>query len=160
MITEGGSPCHWQRCHRFADLVSLSASRPWRIPKDRISLSQGVATLRPPVVHQYPSWDLSIILQVLTSPFEPLKTASLRLLTFKVAFLVAVTLARRISELAEFSVPEDLCTIRPDRVILKLDPSFIPKVNWFHRFQEDILTDFCPGASHPTKKRWHKLDIR
>lgn len=47
-----------------------------------------------------------------------------------------------------------------DRVILRLDPTFLPKINtWFHRAQEIILPDFYPKPRHPTEKRWHTLDV-
>lgn len=32
---------HWPRCLWYADLVSLLFSRPWRIPQEKIALSQG-----------------------------------------------------------------------------------------------------------------------
>lgn len=55
---------------------------------------QGASNHHPPTVHRYPSWDLGLVLQVLAdSPFEPLSSASLKFLTFKVAFLVTVTSA-------------------------------------------------------------------
>lgn len=34
---------HWSRQNWFVDLLTLSISPPWRIPPDRISLSQGAA---------------------------------------------------------------------------------------------------------------------
>ena len=34
-----------------------------------------------------PNWDLSLVLLALTKPFEPLKKASLKILTFKTVFL-------------------------------------------------------------------------
>ncbi|XP_039192289.1 uncharacterized protein LOC120305049 [Crotalus tigris] len=93
------------------------------------SFLKGATNARPPTVHRYPSWDLHQVLQALIAPpFEPMETCPLDLLSMKVAFLVAVTSARRISELAAFSVREDLCIFFSDRVVLRLDPSFIPKV--------------------------------
>lgn len=126
------------------------------------SFIKGVTNTRPPVVHRYPSWELPRVLQALTrSPFEPLGSCPLHLLSYKVAFLVAVTSARRVSELAALSVREDLCTFHQDRVVLRLDPLFIPKVNsLFHRAQEIILPDFCPNPSCPLERKWHSLDVR
>lgn len=110
------------------------------------------------MVHKYPTWDLSKVLQYLTGdPLEPLRSASLCFLTCKVAFVVVITLARRISELAALSVRKD----HPNKVVLRLDPSFVPKVNsCFHRAQEQILSDFCLGLTHTLEKKWHTLDIR
>ncbi|XP_039179600.1 uncharacterized protein LOC120299160 isoform X1 [Crotalus tigris] len=90
---------------------------------------KGAINTRPPTVHRYPSWDLPKVLQALSmSPFEPLGSCSLYFLSLKVAFLVAITSARRISELAGLSIRSDLCMFLDDRVVFRLDP-FVPKVN-------------------------------
>lgn len=104
------------------------------------------------MVHRYPTWDLSKVLYFLTvAPYEPLRLASLRFLTCMVAFLVAIILAMRVSELVALSVRKDLCVFHQDRMILRLDSSFIPKVNnWFHRAQELILPNLCPDPVHPS----------
>lgn len=82
------------------------------------------------------------------SSFEPLHEVSLRHLSFKVLFLVAITSARCISELAALSIWGDLCV-------------FLLKVNsTFHHSQELVLPNFCPGASHPLERTWHTLDVR
>ncbi|XP_039196365.1 uncharacterized protein LOC120306720 [Crotalus tigris] len=126
------------------------------------SFLKGATNARPPAVHRYPSWDLHWVLQALISPpFKPITTCLLKLLSMKVAFLVAVTSARQISELAALSVREDLCIFHADRVTLRLDPSFIPKINFlYHRSQEVVLPNFCANPSHDLEKRWHTLDIR
>lgn len=113
------------------------------------------------IIH-YPSWDLPLVLQVLTSePFEPLGSISLKFLSFKLAFLLAIMLAMRTSVIAALSVRKDLCIFHADRMVLRLDPMFLSKVNsWFHRAQELILPDFCPDPCHPQEQRWHMLDIR
>ncbi|XP_013923459.1 PREDICTED: dnaJ homolog subfamily C member 13 [Thamnophis sirtalis] len=86
---------------------------------------KGATNLRPPTVHCYPTWNLTLVLRALTSaPFEPIQSISLRLLTLKTVFLVAITSARRVSELAVLSVRADLCIFHPNRVVLRLDPSF------------------------------------
>ncbi|XP_060538353.1 uncharacterized protein LOC132709245 [Pantherophis guttatus] len=126
------------------------------------SFLQGASHLRPPAIHRYPTWDLTLVLQDLTSaPFEPICTASLRFLTLKMAFLLAITSARRVSEIAAFSIRSDLCVFYQDRVVLRLDPAFIPKINTpFHRVQDIVLPNFCPDPRHPSEKRWHTLDVR
>lgn len=123
---------------------------------------RGASNIRPPVVHRYPTWDLTKVLQALTrEPFEPLRDSSLRFLSLKVAFLVAITSARRISELAALSARPDLCVFHSNRVVLRLDPSFLPKVNsWFHRAQELVLPDFCPNPAHALERQWRTLDVR
>ena len=51
-----------------------------------------------------PAWDLFMVLAFLRGhPFEPLRRASLRLLTWKIAFLLALALGRRSSEIANLS---------------------------------------------------------
>ncbi|XP_034289496.1 uncharacterized protein LOC117675183 [Pantherophis guttatus] len=123
---------------------------------------QGATNLRPPVIHRFPTWDLNKVLTSLTKPpFEPLQEVNFKFLSFKVSFLVAITSARRISELASLSVRSDLCIFHTDRVVLRLDPAFIPKVNsTFHRSQELILPNFCPHPRHRLEKVWHTLDVR
>lgn len=126
------------------------------------SFLRGAANLRPPPIRRYPTWDLTLVLKALTvAPFEPLASVSLRILTLKLAFLLAITSARRVSELAALSTRADLCIFKPNMVVLRLDPSFVPKVNSvFHRQQEIILPDFCPQPRHPLETQWHTLDVR
>lgn len=121
----------------------------------------GACNLPPPPVHRYPSWDLCLVLQVLTdSSFELLSSASLTFLTFKVAFLVMVTSARRVSELVALSIHRDLCIFHSYCVILRMDPNFLPKINtWFHRAQEVVFPDFCSSPVHPREQRWYSLDV-
>lgn len=55
--------------------------------------------MNPTPVKRVPTWDLAIVLRALTKePFEPMATISLKLLSIKTLFLVAVTSARRLSE--------------------------------------------------------------
>lgn len=117
--------------------------------------------LRPPTVNRYPSWDLPLVLQTLTAPpFEPLGSILLKFLSFKVAFLLVIISAWRISELAALSVRKDLCIFHANTVVLRLDPVFTPKVNSsFHRAQEIVLPDFCPSPRHHCEVRWHTLDV-
>lgn len=85
-----------------------------------------------------------------------MRSVSLRFLIFKVVFLVAITLARCISELEALSVWKDSCIFHSDKVVLRLDPSFITKVNsWFHKAQELVLPDFCPRPTQALEKKWH-----
>lgn len=123
---------------------------------------RGASNLRLPPIHCYPSWNLPKVLDALTrAPFEPLRTVGLQFLSYTVSFLVAITSARWISELAALSTRADLCVFHPNRVVLRLDPTFLPKVNSpFHRSQELILPDFCPYPAHPRERVWHTLDVR
>lgn len=107
---------------------------------------KGASNLKLSIVHRFPTWDLPKVLDFLTeAPFEPLRSTSLHHLILKVNFLLATTSVRRILELAAFSVRYNLCVFHLDRVILRLNLTFVPKVNLvFHRTQELILPNFCP----------------
>lgn len=76
---------------------------------------KGVALLNPPVVHRFPTWALHVVLQGLRgSSFEPLAKVPLKLLTVKTLFLVAITSARRVSEIWALSVNPRLCVFHKD----------------------------------------------
>ena len=75
--------------------------------------------------------------------------------------LVAVTSARRVSELQALSIIEPFLTIFQDRVVLRTDPGFLPKVaSAFHRTQEIVLPTFCPNPSGPKERDFHTLDVK
>lgn len=60
---------------------------------------EGLRKVYPPVRAPSPLWELNIVLaKLMGAPFEPIHTASLQHLTWKVTFLVAITSARRVSE--------------------------------------------------------------
>lgn len=49
----------------------------------------------------------------------------------------------------------------PRRVILRLDPSFMTKVNSvFHRAQEVVLPTLCPNPQSSKERAWHSLDAK
>lgn len=123
---------------------------------------QGLKLLNPPVVHHFPTWDLHLVLKALMGPsFEPLATVPIRFLTLKSIFLVAITSARRVSELGSLSTNPNLCLFQEDRIILRLDPSFMPKVNSiFHRLQELVLPTLCLNPSSAKERAWHSLDVK
>lgn len=123
---------------------------------------KAISRRKPVRVNIAPSWDLSVVLKAfLGSPFEPISEASLRLVTFKTVLLVAITSARRVSEIQALSVREPFLQILEDRVILKTDPGFLPKVaSNFHRSQDIVLPSFCQKASNEKEKRFHLLDVR
>ncbi|XP_068103054.1 uncharacterized protein [Hyperolius riggenbachi] len=118
--------------------------------------------LRPVVQSKIPSWDLNTVLQALCElPFEPISDISDKLLTLKTAFLLAITTARRIGELQALSINEPYCVISEDRITLRLDVSFLPKVSSkFHRSQEIFLPSFCNNPSNQKENKLHSLDVR
>ncbi|KAK5898201.1 hypothetical protein CgunFtcFv8_015639 [Champsocephalus gunnari] len=91
---------------------------------------QGVRRQRPVVHASAPQWDLPLVLEALvTEPFEPLELSSLKALSWKTALLLALTSAKRVSELTALSVHPSCLLIRGDRsgATLRPNPSFTPK---------------------------------
>ncbi len=61
---------------------------------------RGARRLRPVRPTAVPSWDLSVVLEgLVTAPFEPLESASDRILTLKVVLLLALTSLKRVGDL-------------------------------------------------------------
>ena len=84
-----------------------------------------------------PPWNLEIILQALKKwPFEPINAASRKFLTWKAAFLVAITSARRASELHALRCDPPYVSFGSEDVTLYPDVGFQSKVNTpFHAAQ-------------------------
>ena len=67
---------------------------------DIIRVIKGVFNSRPPQTRLLPEWDLPSVLEILEKdPFEPLSSTSLKNLTLKTVFLIAITTFRRCSDL-------------------------------------------------------------
>ncbi|XP_060581308.1 uncharacterized protein LOC132737942 [Ruditapes philippinarum] len=78
-----------------------------------IRLLRAVFNERPPLKKLVPEWDLLFILDSLKkAPFEPLKDASLRYLTWKVCFLLAITTFRRCSDLQSLRLGENYVNVQ------------------------------------------------
>ncbi|XP_069596830.1 uncharacterized protein [Ranitomeya imitator] len=107
-------------------------------------------------------WDLNLVLSALTKePFEPLHSASLKLLSLKTAFLVAITSARRVGDIQALSRLSPYTEFLQDRVVLRPDPAYLPKVaSEFHRSQEIVLPSFLPNPSNSKEELLHTLDVR
>ena len=81
------------------------------------------------------TWDLGRVLSALEQgPFEPQESVSLQWMSLKVAFLLAITSAKRVGELQALSVHESCFRFLPGNtgVVLCLNPVFLP----------NVLTDF------------------
>ena len=92
---------------------------------------RGVLRLRPPRTLRAPAWDLPLVLEAMSSPpFEPLTQVGLKWLSMKVAFLLAITSAKRVGELQALSVAETCLRSNPDGsgVVLWPNVAFLPKV--------------------------------
>ncbi len=109
---------------------------------------RGVRRLRPVCPTAVPSWDLSVVLESLvTAHFEPLESASERILTLKVALLLALTSLKRVGDLQAFSVSETCMDFAPGlvKVTLRPRPGYIPKVlSTSFRSQVVTLHSFHP----------------
>ena len=117
---------------------------------------------KPTKVRACPSWDLSLVLRALTNkPFEPLEESSLKHVTLKTAFLVAIASARRVSDLQALSIREPFPTVFDDRIILRTDPSFLPKVaSTFHRTQDIILPTLFSSSDDDEGEFLSLLDVK
>uniref|UniRef100_A0A6I8RJ21 Core-binding (CB) domain-containing protein n=1 Tax=Xenopus tropicalis TaxID=8364 RepID=A0A6I8RJ21_XENTR len=121
---------------------------------------QGVSRLHPPFRDPTPPWDLNLVLTALqTAPFEPLATIPLAWVTWKTAFLLAITSARRVSELSSLSSQPPYLIFHEDRTVLRTIPSFTPKViSAFHINQDITIPSFCPNPKTPKEVALHSLD--
>ncbi len=109
---------------------------------------RGARRLRPVRPTAVPSWDLSVVLEgLVTAPFEPLESASDRILTLKVVLLLALTSLKRVGDLQAFSVSDTCMDFAPGlvKVTLRPRPGYIPKVlSTSFRSQVVTLHSFHP----------------
>ncbi len=109
---------------------------------------RGARRLRPVRPTAVPSWDLSVVLEgLVTAPFEPLESASDRILTLKVVLLLALTSLKRVGDLQAFSVSETCMDFAPGlvKVTLRPRPGYIPEVlSTLFRSQVVTLHSFHP----------------
>ena len=114
--------------------------------KDVSQFLRGIHNLRPTVKCVVPRWDLQVVLKALTEPpFEPFHAATLKFLTWKVVFLVAITSAARVSELQSLDCRPDLLKLFPHKEVLRANPAFLPKVvNVDYMSREIVLQAFLP----------------
>ena len=88
---------------------------------------RGLSIQRPPVRSRVPPWSLELVLRVLTSaPFYPLHQCDLKHLTLRTVFLLAISSARRASELHAIRV--DSLVRHGTGYIAYTDERFLPKI--------------------------------
>lgn len=78
----------------------------------------------------FPDWDLTVVLGALCRPpFEPLESVDLKTLSLKTVLLVALTTAKRVSDIGALSVAPECMKFRSDggKVLLKPNVKFLPK---------------------------------
>lgn len=120
----------------------------------------GNSGLRPICRPGVQSWDLSLVLEGLSNaPFECLESASVKLLTLKLPFLIAITSLKRIGDLQALSVTSSCLDIASGLVKVILHPRLynIPKVP-FLQFHCVVLQPFSPPPFETQEKeRRNKL---
>lgn len=111
-------------------------------------------TVEPPRPSTIPTWDLTLVLKALTcSPFEPLQSASLKVLSFKMVLLLSLLSVKRFQcmiNIHALSV-NDLCMdfgLDDCKVILRPREGYIPKVlSTPFRSQVIMISVFAPSKS-------------
>ncbi|XP_078500130.1 uncharacterized protein LOC144755257 [Lissotriton helveticus] len=123
---------------------------------------EGAKRIAPPKRLPAPAWNLNIVLtELMKAPFEPMHKATLQMLTLKTAFLVAITSLRRVSELQALTLQEPYIQIHNDRVVMRTDPHFMPKVvSKFHINQTIQIPSFFQKPTTKAERALHTLDVR
>lgn len=106
---------------------------------------------------------ISLVLSTLTRPPSiPLMTCSMSHLSMKVAFLVAITSAGRVSELGALMADPLYTVFHREKVSLWFHPKFLPKVtSEFHVNQSIHLPVLFPKLRASAEEpRLHSLDVR
>lgn len=94
------------------------------------------------------------------TPFKPAATCDLHLLSWKTLFLVAITSAWRVSELAALDSRREFLSFLPHAVRLSTHCTFLPKVvSAFHLQADLMLPDFYPNPTNDLECLWHTLDV-
>lgn len=106
--------------HRSGISSLLEPHKDKPVGQDRLvcRFLKGVFNINPPRVRVVPTWDVNQVLVLLAS-WHPAADISLHSLAKKVAFLLALCSARRISDLVLFSVDQSLCFLGPSRIVLQ-----------------------------------------
>ncbi|XP_032651201.1 uncharacterized protein LOC116833646 isoform X1 [Chelonoidis abingdonii] len=124
---------------------------------------RGLERLFPQIQAPVLQWDLNLVLSRPTGPpSEPLGSCFFSHLSWKVTFLVAVTSARRVSEIKALTSEPLYTVFYKDKVQLRPHPAFLLKVvSSFHMNQYIFLQVFC-AKLHKTseERRRHSLDVQ
>ncbi len=110
----------------------------------------------------FPLWDLSIVLEALSQhPFEQLEGICLKFLTLKTVLLIALIMAKRVSDFHALSVSPSCLQFAPGltKVSFRPNPAFVPKVvDSAYRCLSTELEAFHPlPFSSPGEQRLNSL---
>ena len=103
-------------------------------------------------------WDVALVLRALQdAPFEPMQTAEIKFVSAKVAVLLALTTAARVSELTALTI--NGITFSGDyKVTINQDPAFAPKhVATLYRRTPVVLRAYFPEPRGSSETRRHLL---
>lgn len=115
---------------------------------------------RPQGHYPTPTWNLPTVwLSLANSPFEPIDQITLKCLTWKRVFLLAICSANRVHELKAFEVRGELCEFTKRGVTLTTSPSYRPKVVKPENMQG--VLHFAPlGVKDPdARDAWEKVCV-
>ncbi|XP_067319635.1 uncharacterized protein C6orf132 homolog [Anolis sagrei] len=123
---------------------------------------KGYKNVHPPASPPAPQWSLELVLSQLSKPpFEPMASNEISHLSWKTAFLVAITSARRSSELTALRSDPPYIRFHDDKVVLRTDVTFLPKVvSQFHMSEDIILPAFFTNPTSPLEVTLHSLDVK
>ena len=120
----------------------------------------GASNLRTVTRSLFPSWDLVIVLDGLgRPPFEPLESSSMKLLSFKTILLLALTTAKRVSDLHALSVSPECMRFGNDgrKVLLKPNLAFVPKNRVVIHEPVELVAFHPPPFTGVEDERLHRL---
>lgn len=119
---------------------------------------KGARRLLPVRKSLVPPWDLAVVLDALClPPFEPLESVDLKHLSLKTAMLVALTTAKRVSDIHALSVSPECARFGETRVVLKPNPAFIPKNLLSACNPVELLSFHPPPFASEEDRRLHCL---
>lgn len=117
--------------------VQVSTDTWWALNPLIEHFLRAVLRFRPPRKSLYPKWDLTVVLNALTNPsFAPTAECALEDITLKAAFLISITLGRRVLKIQALGVQEPYITFFPDRVVLQPILQFVLKVPSVYHLSE------------------------
>ncbi len=109
-----------------------------------IQFLRGDRRINPPRPRTVPPWYLPTVLRALKGPpFEPMQSSSLRVLSLKIALLLALASVKRVGDLQALSVNPACLEFGPNdsKVILKPRLGYVPKV--LHSVQSPDHSALC-----------------
>lgn len=131
-----------------------------RVPVIKVFM-EGLKRVIPPGVPMAHIWNLNVVLPGLFDPHFESFTLAISNFSLGKLFLVAVTSLRRVSELQTLTLEEPFFQVHNEKVILRTNPKFRPKVvSPFHLNQTIELPVFFPHPDSVAERAFHALDIK